>query len=111
MSLFFRGEFGEAGRWLAEAVALAPASRQQAIAAASLAYRSLIAGEQGRLHEQQLLAEQATDLVRELGTEELNGAVPLALGVSLAAPGAAEEALPLIERGIGVLMRSRADPG
>jgi ATP/maltotriose-dependent transcriptional regulator MalT len=110
MSLYYRGEFGEAGRWFAEAVALAPASQQWVIAAASLAYRSLIAGEQGRVHEQHLLAGQANDLMREHGTEELIGAVPLALGVSLAARGRPAEALPLIERAIGVLLRSRGEP-
>ena len=110
MSLYYRGEFGEAGQWFAEAGTLAPASQQWVIAAASLAYRSLIAGEQRHVHEQQLLAEQATDLMREHGTEELIGAVPLALGVSLAARARPEEALPLIEEAIGVLMRSRGEP-
>ena len=95
---------------VAEAGALAPASGQWVIAAASLAYRSLIAGEQGRVHEQQLLAGQAADLMREHGTEELIGVVPLALGVALAARGRLEEALPLIERAIGVLLRSRGEP-
>jgi ATP/maltotriose-dependent transcriptional regulator MalT len=110
MSLYYLGEFGEAGRWFAEAGALAPASQQWVIAAASLAYRSLIAGEQGRVHEQHLLAGQAADLMREHGTEELIGAVPLALGVSLAARGRPEEALPLIERAVGVLLRTRGEP-
>ncbi len=80
MSLYFRGEFGEAGRWFAEARALAPASRQWVIAAASLACRSLIAGEEGRVHEQHLLAGQAAELMREHGTEELTDVVPVALG-------------------------------
>jgi LuxR family maltose regulon positive regulatory protein len=110
MSLYYLGEFGEAGRWFTEAGALAPASGQWVVAAASLAYRSLIAGEQGRVHEQQLLAGQAADLMEEHGTEELTGVVPLALGVSLAARGRPEEALPLIERAIAVLMRARGEP-
>ena len=110
MGLYFRGEFGEAGRWFGEAGALAPASRQWVIAAASLACRSLIAGEEGRAHEQQLLAGRAADLMREHGTEELTGVVPVALGVSLAARGRPEEALPLIEQGIGVLLRARGEP-
>jgi len=110
MSLYYRGEFAEAGEWFAEAGALAPASGQWVIAAASLAYRSLIAAEQGRIHEQHLLAGQAADLMREHGTEELIGAVPLALGVSLAARGRPAEALPLLERAIGVLLRTRGEP-
>ena len=88
----------------------ADASRQWVIAAASLACRSLIAGEDGRVHEQQLLAGQAADLMREHGTEELTGVVPVALGVSLAARGRPQEALPLIEHGIGVLLRARGEP-
>jgi hypothetical protein len=63
MGLYFRGEPGEADR-------------------------SLIAGELGRPEDQQMLAEGAAELVREHGTKKASGAVPLALGVSLAAaPG------------------------
>ena len=72
----------------------------------SLAYRSLIAGELGRLEDQRTLAEGAADLVREHGTEA-SGVIPLALGVSLAARGQPEQAGPLIERCAGFL-RSRA---
>ena len=47
-------------------------ARQRAVAGwrASLAYRSLIAGERGRLDEQRLLAETAAELVREHGIEK-----------------------------------------
>ena len=57
-----------------------------------------------------MLAEGAAELVREHGTEKAAGAVPLALGVSLAARGRPSEALPLIERGAGLLLRSRGQP-
>ena len=57
MGLYFRGEPGEADRWFAESAALAPASAQWPAGASSLAYRSLIAGELGRLEEQRMLAE------------------------------------------------------
>src|SRR5271165_2826040 len=67
MGLYFRGEFGEADRWFAESAGLAPASGQWLVAGSSLAYRSLIAGQQGLLEEQRLLAEQAMELVRERG--------------------------------------------
>ena len=110
MSLYFRGEPGEADRWFAESAVLAPASGQWVAGASSLAYRSLIAGERGRLGEQQLLAERAMELVRERGTETANGAVLVALGVSLAARGSPEKAQPLIERGIGFMLRSRGEP-
>ncbi len=48
--------------------------------------------------------------MRQHGTETGNGAVPLALGVALAARGRHQEALPLIERGVEVLLRARAQP-
>ena len=110
MGLYFRGEPEEADRWFAESTALAPASAQWLAGEASLAYRSWIAGERGRLNEQRLLAETAAGFVREHGTEKvIIGAAPLALGVSLAARGRPEEALPLIERGVA-LARTLGQP-
>jgi ATP/maltotriose-dependent transcriptional regulator MalT len=109
MGLYFRGEPAEADRWFAESAALAPASARWPAGASSLAYRSLIAGETGRPGEQQMLAEQAAELVQEHGTEKASGVVPLALGVSLAARGRLQDALPLIERG-AVFLRSRGQP-
>jgi LuxR family transcriptional regulator, maltose regulon positive regulatory protein len=109
VGLYFRGEPGEADRWFAESAALTPASGQWPAGASSLAYRSLIAGEAGRLGEQRMLAEQATELVREHGTEKASGMVPLALGVSLAARGRPEQAQPLIACGAAFL-RSRGQP-
>ncbi len=98
--LYFRGEPDEADRWFAEAAALAPESAQWLAGEASLAYRSWIAGERGRLDEQRMLADAAVEFVREQGTENVIGVAPLALGVSLAARDRPEEALPLIERGV-----------
>ena len=109
MGLYYKGESGEADRWFAESAALAPASAQWPAGPSSLAYRSLIAGEQGNLEEQRMLAESAAELVREHGTEKANGVVPLALGVSLAARGKLEEAQPLIESG-AAFIRSRGQP-
>ena len=102
MGLYFRGEPDEADRWFAESAALAPASAQWLAGEASLAYRSLIAGERGRLDEQRVLAETAAGFVREHGAEKVIGAAPLALGISLAARGRPGEALPLIERGVAL---------
>ena len=56
-----------------------------------------------------MLAESAAELVREHGTEKASGAVPLALGVSLAARGRPEQAQPLIGYG-AALLRSRGQP-
>ena len=109
MGLYYRGEPGQADRWFAESAALAPASAQWPAGASSLAYRSLIAGQLDRLEEQRMLAEQATGLVREHGTEKASGVVPLALGVSLAARGRPEKAQRLIECGVAFL-RSGGQP-
>ena len=98
--LYFRGEPDEADRWFAESAALAAASAQWLAGEASLAYRSWVAGERGRLDEQRVLAETAAEFVREHGTGQIIGVAPLALGVSLAARGRSGEALPLIERGV-----------
>ncbi len=100
--LYFRGEPDEADRWFAESAALAPASAQWLAGEASLAYRSWIAGEQGRLEEQRVLAETAAEFVREHSTKKVIGVAPLALGASLAARGRPGEALPLIERGVAL---------
>ena len=97
---YFRGEPDEADRWFAESAALAPASAQWLAGEASLAYRSWIAGERGRLDEQRVLAEAAAGFVRESEPGKVIGVASLALGVSLAARGQPGEALPLIERGV-----------
>ena len=102
MGLYFRGEPDEADRWFAESAALAPASAQWLAGESSLVYRSLIAGERGRLDEQRVLAETAAGFVREHGAEKVIGGAPLALGVSLAARGRPGEALPLIKRGVAL---------
>ena len=100
--LYFRGEPDQADRWFEECVALAPASEQWLVCGASLAYRSLIAGEGGRLEEQRDFAEQAEELAREHDIGEVDGEIPLAVGVSLAARGRLEEARAPIERAIAV---------
>ena len=102
MGLYFEGERDEADEWFEESAALAPASAQWLSGTSSLAYRSLIAGERGRVEELRILAETAAQFGREHGTEEAVGPVPLALGVSLAARGRPEEALPLIEHGVAL---------
>ena len=101
-ALYFRGQPDEADPWFAESAALAPASAQWLAGEASLAYRSWIAGERGRLDEQRVLAETAAEFVRAHGTDKVIGVAPLALGASLAARGRPGEALPLIERGVAL---------
>ena len=100
VGLYFNGERDEADEWFSEAAALAPARAQWLAGTSSLAYRSLIAGEQGRHHEQRILAESAVQFGREHGTEHAVGTVAQAMGASLAARGRPDEALPLMERGV-----------
>ena len=102
VALYFESERDEADEWFAESAALAPASAQWLSGTSSLAYRSLIAGEQGRADEQRTLAERAAKFGQEHGTEEAVGTVPLAIGTSMAMSGRPEEALPLIEHGVAL---------
>ena len=105
--LYLSGEIDEADRSFEDSTALALESGQWVTASASLAYRSLIAGDRGHIEEQQTLAEQGAELVRAHGLEELNGLVQVALGLSLAARQGSDEALALVERGVAVVRRRR----
>ena len=102
MGLYFRGEPDEADQWFAESAALAPASAQwlagEVVAGLPVADRR----RPGPPDEQRVLAEAAAEFVREHGSGKVIGVAPLALGVSLAARGRPEEALPLIERGVAL---------
>jgi LuxR family transcriptional regulator, maltose regulon positive regulatory protein len=107
--LYFSGDVDEADCWFEEAVALARAVGLSTTAAGSLAYRSLMAGDQGRLEEQRRLADEAAGILGTNRLDELNGSVHIALGVSRAADGRLEEALPLADRGLAII-RGRAEP-
>ncbi len=106
---YFGGDSAEADRWYTQTAELAPASEQWIVGVSALAYRSLIAGERGRLEEQASLAGDAVKLAREHGVDAVDGEVFVAAGQSLAARGKHDEALPLLERGVGVL-RSFGQP-
>jgi DNA-binding NarL/FixJ family response regulator len=54
-----------------------------------------------------VLAEQAETVARERGIEELSGEAHVAMGVSLAAHGEADEALPYLARGVAVVRSLR----
>jgi LuxR family maltose regulon positive regulatory protein len=107
--LYYRGEFDEADRWLAESADIASMRGQWSIAATSLSYRSLVAGEKGRHERQTMLAEQAVKLAADRGAEDAEGEAAVALGASLAVRGEVAEALALFERGVAVL-RSAGHP-
>jgi LuxR family maltose regulon positive regulatory protein len=102
MALFFSGELDEADLWYTESSAASLAAGQWLVAAGVLAYRSRIAGEQGRTDEQAVLAEQAMDLVSVHNLHGLEGEASVALALSLAARDHAPEALPLLEKAVSV---------
>jgi LuxR family maltose regulon positive regulatory protein len=104
---FYRGDLEAADRWFAETAELAPRSGLWMVAASSLAYRSLIAGDEHRLEDQRFLAEQADVLARERSLEGTQGEVHLALGISIAAHGAPRDALQLLARGTDILRSLR----
>ncbi len=100
VGLYFSDRFDEAEAWFRESVALAPASRQWLVAAASLAYRSLIEAQRQRVDEQVFLAEEAARVCADHGLEGVMGAQLLALGLSIAVRGRLEDALPVVERSV-----------
>ncbi len=110
LNLLFRGEFTQADTWFVEATELAPASGQWLVACAGLAYRSLIAGQSGRVDLQAQLAEQATAIERERGLQDVAAGPSLADGASLAARGRAADALPVLEHAV-TLARFGGQPG
>lgn len=101
--LYFDGRFEEADRWLEEAAEKAPAEEQWRIAGSANAYRSLVAGERGLLDQQTLHAEQAEQLGREYGLNDIDGEIQMAVGISLVARGRPEEALPRLNAGVEAL--------
>jgi LuxR family transcriptional regulator, maltose regulon positive regulatory protein len=102
-SLYFNGNLVEADRWFEESARLAPATEAWMAAYSALAYRSMVLGDLGDIEGQRPLAEQAASLARDRGFEDVAGEVYVALGTSLAAGGAVDEAVPLLERGVEML--------
>jgi LuxR family transcriptional regulator, maltose regulon positive regulatory protein len=102
-SLYFSGNLVEADRWFEESARLAPASEAWMAAYSALAYRSMLLGDLGDVEGQRPLAEQAAELAQDLGFEDVAGEVYVALGISLAARGRVDEAVPLLERGVEML--------
>lgn len=109
MGHYYRGQLEEADHWFQEAVDLAPRGQRWVTAALSLSYRSLIAGELGRVDQQMLLVDKAETLCRERGLEGVIGEEQVALAMSLVARGNLREALPLLELGV-TLIRSLGQP-
>lgn len=100
---YFTGRSAEADRWFAEAIDVGLATEQWIVAVSAHGYRSLIAGEQGRLEDQAALAEAGVQLARERGVDSIDGEVYLAAAISCLVRGDAAAARPLVERGLDAL--------
>ena len=98
--LYCQDEHEQADAWFEEAAAEGIPAEQWIVAGSALAYRSLIAGEQGMVERQQQLAEQAAEIGRTSGVDEITGEIHLALALSLLAREGPGEALPLLEAAI-----------
>jgi LuxR family maltose regulon positive regulatory protein len=107
--LYWAGELDESDRWLRESVELARSRAQWSVVSVALAFRSLVAGDQGRVDDQSLLAEDAVHLERDRGIDEVDGEAYLALGASLEAQRRFDEALPILERSL-TMLRSQRHP-
>jgi ATP/maltotriose-dependent transcriptional regulator MalT len=101
---FFVGEFIEADPWLAAAADAGMRARHGPVACIAPGYRSLIHGELGDVAQQTFFADQAMQLMYDLGLEELcRGDVGIAFGVSLAARGELTAAAAELEYCVGNL--------
>ncbi|MGE5228566.1 MAG: LuxR C-terminal-related transcriptional regulator, partial [Deltaproteobacteria bacterium] len=107
--LYFSGEPEEAEDWFEEAIALAAETGHAIMQASSLSYCSKIAGDAGRLDEQELFANRATDVLSAEGIEEEAGTIHSANAASLGARGRFDEALASFARAL-VLARRRREP-
>ena len=103
LQTYHTGDFDESEAWFGESVELARSRGQWSIASFALAFRSLVAGDDGRFDDQRLLAEEAVDLARRYGFEGTDGAPSLAAGAALATQQRFEEALAMLERSLGML--------
>jgi len=107
--LYFSGEPEEAEDWFEEAIDLAAETGHAIMQASSLSYCSKIAGDAGRLDEQELFAKQATDVLSAEGIEEEAGTIYSAQGAALGALGNFDEGILCFDRAL-TLARRRGEP-
>ena len=103
VQLYNTGELGASDAWLSESAELARSRGQWSVVSGALAFRSLVASDEGRVDEQMLLAEEAVALEGDRGFEVSDGEAYVALGAALEAQQRFEEALAILERGLGIL--------
>ena len=104
---YHRDELDAADRWFDETVQVATRDERWLLTTSALAYRSLIAAERESREEQRMLADEAADVARERGLEEIAGEAHLAVGLALEADGDIEAALAPLERAVTVLRRGQ----
>jgi ATP/maltotriose-dependent transcriptional regulator MalT len=100
-----RGDLATADHWFTEAAEVGQRDGRWLIAASALAYRSLIAAENGDQTEQAELAGLAQEVAHDQGVDRVKGEVDVAVGASLAASGRPDEALLAFDRGVSVLRK------
>jgi ATP/maltotriose-dependent transcriptional regulator MalT len=100
---YYEGDLDGADGWFDEAARAGARDERWLVAASALSYRSLIAGERGERDEQRRLSDEAADIARERGLEDVLGEVHVAAGVALEAEGDVKGALPQLQRGVTVL--------
>jgi LuxR family maltose regulon positive regulatory protein len=98
----WRGELAEADTLFRDAIAIATSRDHWLMASAALAYRSLIAGHEGRLADQARLARESEVLACEHGLEHHTCGPSMALGKSLTDRGRPSEAAPVLERAVEI---------
>jgi LuxR family maltose regulon positive regulatory protein len=103
VSYYYVGDLDAADRGFEEAVEVGLRDERWLVTASALAYRSLIAGAREQVDEQRLLAEDAADVARQRGLEEIVGEVHVAVGLAVEARRGLEHALPYLDRGVAVL--------
>jgi LuxR family maltose regulon positive regulatory protein len=103
IACYYSGDVEAADGWFDETAQTGSRAERWLVTASALAYRSLIAGERGRGDEQRWRAEEATEVARSGGLDELPGELDVAAGVALEAQGDVEGALPYLERGVTAL--------
>ena len=97
--LYYNGQFEQADEWLAQSTKPGIARGLWRLAISSLSIRSLVAGELERIEAQTLHAEQAVELARRHGLEEIEVELFAALGAWLVTCRRFDEALSIFERG------------
>ncbi len=106
---YLRGDLNGADGWFADSIFYGVPAGQWLTTTSALGYRSLIAGEHGRMDDQREHARRAVEMADQHRINGLVGIARVALGVSLAAGGRPGDALAPLQHGI-TTMEYRGQP-